>query len=87
MSSFRGKIGGLLIKPSLKGLLRKYDASGNGGAPLLGLTGLVVKAHGSSKAKEIRLALNQCILYKNQHLEEQFKEQMQLVDHTRKQDR
>ena len=33
--------------------MKKLDASEYGGAPLLGLNGLVVKTHGSSKAKEI----------------------------------
>ena len=34
-----------------------------GGAPLLGLKGLVVKAHGSSKAVEIKNAVAQCALF------------------------
>ena len=61
MSSTRGKIGGLLVKPSLKKLLKTYDASEYGGAPLLGLSGLVVKAHGNSEAKQVKNAILQCI--------------------------
>ena len=34
-----------------------------GGAPLLGLKGLVVKAHGSSKAKEVTTAIEQCVSF------------------------
>ena len=60
MSSLAGKIGGLLIKPSLKGLLTTFDATQYGGAPLLGLNGLVVKMHGSSKAKEVKNTVIQC---------------------------
>ncbi len=60
MSSLMGKIGGLLIKPSLKGLLTTFDASQYGGAPLLGLNGLVVKMHGSSKAQEVKNTVIQC---------------------------
>ncbi len=60
MSSLTGKIGGLLIKPSLKGLLTTFDATQYGGAPLLGLNGLVVKMHGSSKAKEVKNTVIQC---------------------------
>ena len=52
MSSLRTKLGALMVKPALKGLVKTFDVSSQGGAPLLGLKGLVVKAHGNSKAKE-----------------------------------
>ena len=48
MSTLRSKMGALLIKPALKQTLKQFDTSEQGGAPLLGLNGLVVKAHGSS---------------------------------------
>lgn len=63
LSTFRGKLGALLIKPSLKKVLKKYDVTEYGGAPMLGLNGLVVKAHGSSNAKEIKNAVEQCIQF------------------------
>lgn len=63
LSTTAGKIGGLLAKPSLKGVVKKFDASEYGGAPLLGLKGLVVKAHGSSKAKEVTTAIEQCVSF------------------------
>ena len=59
MSSLRTKLGALMVKPALKGLVKTFDVSSQGGAPLLGLKGLVVKAHGNSKAKEIKTALCQ----------------------------
>ena len=43
LSTFKGKIGALLVKSSLKQVLKKYDASEYGGAPMIGLNGLVVK--------------------------------------------
>ena len=46
MSSLRSKIGALLVKPALKETLKAFDASQYGGAPMLGLKGLVVKTHG-----------------------------------------
>ena len=52
-SNFITKIGALLVKSSLKKMLKSFDAGEYGGAPLLGLKGLVVKAHGSSKENEI----------------------------------
>lgn len=51
------KIGALLLKPVFLGLRDKVDASGYGGAPLLGINGLCVKCHGSSKARSIEQAL------------------------------
>ena len=50
MSTLRSKMGALLVKPALKGVLKTFDLEQYGGAPLLGLKGLVVKTHGSAKA-------------------------------------
>ncbi len=61
LSSFRGKLGALLVKPSMKKVLKKYDASEYGGAPMIGLNGLVIKSHGSSDAKEIKNSIFQCV--------------------------
>ena len=61
MSSLISKIGALLIKGALKKTLKDYDASEYGGAPLLGLNGLVVKMHGSCKAKEVKNTMFQCV--------------------------
>lgn len=47
-SSVRAKLGGLLLKPALSALREKMNADEYGGAPLIGLEGTVVKAHGSS---------------------------------------
>lgn len=76
MSSTRGKIGGLLIKPALKDVLKMFDASEYGGAPLLGLNGLVVKMHGNSKAKEVRVAIGQCIAFMEQGINDKIREQL-----------
>lgn len=68
MTSLRAKIGGLLIKPALKNTLKSFDLSEHGGAPLLGLNGLVVKTHGSSTAKEISNSIIQCVTFKEQDI-------------------
>lgn len=77
MSSLRTKLGALLIKPALKGLLKTFDVSSQGGAPLLGLKGLVVKAHGNSKSAEIKTAINQCIAFKENSINDKIKEMIQ----------
>ncbi len=63
MTSLKTKLGALLIKDDLKKTLKVYDASNYGGAPLLGLNGLVMKAHGSSKPKEISISIFECLKF------------------------
>ena len=60
LSNFKSKIGALMVKSSLKKVLKKFNASDKGGAPLLGLNGLVVKIHGNSKEMEVISAIKQC---------------------------
>ncbi len=59
-SSWRARIGGLLIRPAARRVRERLDPETYGGAYLLGLRGLVVIAHGSSSrvaiANAIRLA-------------------------------
>ena len=74
MSSLRAKIGGLLIKPALKSVLKDYDMEQYGGAPMLGLTGLVVKTHGSADAVEVKNSILQCVTFKEQNIAEKIKE-------------
>lgn len=80
MSTFRSKIGALLIKPALKSTLKTFDVKEYGGAPLLGLNGLVVKTHGSSKAGEIKNSVIQCVTFKEQNIKEKIKEKVILGD-------
>ena len=59
MSSFRTKIGAAICKPAFKMLKKKLDYTEYGGAPLLGVNGGVIKAHGSSNGKSFRSAILQ----------------------------
>ncbi|MBR2948458.1 MAG: phosphate acyltransferase PlsX [Lachnospiraceae bacterium] len=68
MTSLRSKIGALLVKPALKETLKSFQLDEHGGAPLLGLKGLVVKTHGSSNAVEIKNTILECITYKEQDI-------------------
>ena len=80
MSTLRSKMGALLVKPALKTTLKSFDTSQYGGAPLLGLNGLVVKTHGSSKAVEVKNSILQCIAFKEEKINEKIKEQISLED-------
>ena len=73
MSTLRSKIGAALALPALKNTLKCFDATQYGGAPLLGLTGLVVKTHGSAKAQEITNAIYQCVTFKEQDINGKIK--------------
>lgn len=59
MGSFRGAIGGAIAKPAFAALKKKMDYTEVGGAPLLGVNGGVIKAHGSSNAKAFFNAIRQ----------------------------
>lgn len=63
LSDFKSKMGAILVKKSMKKTLVKFDASNKGGAPLLGLKGLVVKIHGNSKENEVISAIEQCVTF------------------------
>lgn len=80
MTTLRSKIGALLVKPALKETLKTFDLEQYGGAPLLGLKGLVVKTHGSSKAIEIKNSVLQCITFKEQRINDKIKEKITLED-------
>ena len=63
LGSTKGKLGAMLIKDDLKKLKSYMDYSEYGGAPLLGVNGGVIKAHGSSDSKAIKNAINQGIKF------------------------
>ena len=79
-ASFRGKVGGLLVKPDVKTMMKEFDATEYGGAPLLGLKGLVVKSHGSSNAYEIQNSILQCISFKKQNINVRIEEALNQSD-------
>ncbi len=80
MGSLRSKIGALLVKPALKKTLKDFDLEQYGGAPLLGLNGLVVKSHGSAGAVEIKNSVLQCVTFKEQKINDKIKEKITLED-------
>ena len=80
MTSLRSKIGALLVKPALKQTLKAFDLEQYGGAPLLGLNGLVVKTHGSSNANEIKNSILQCVTFKEQKINDKIKDKVILKD-------
>lgn len=58
-------LGAALVKGKLKKAMKRFDSHEYGGAPILGLNGLVLKTHGNAKAKEIENSILQCVEYFN----------------------
>ena len=76
MSSLKTKIGALLVKGELKNTLKAFDVKQYGGAPMLGLNGLVVKTHGSAKSVEVKNSILQCVTFSEQHIAEKISEKL-----------
>lgn len=57
MASFRNKVGATLLKPALRQFKARLDYAEYGGAPLLGVKGVSIICHGSSKAEAIKNAI------------------------------
>lgn len=72
-SSFKGKIGGMLLKGTFKEIKNKMDYNKNGGALFLGVEKTVIKAHGSSKRDAFMNAVLQAVNYAELNLAENVK--------------
>ena len=57
------KLSAMLMRKNLYAVKDRFDVSEYGGAPLLGLSKPVIKAHGSSDAKAIRNAVRQAVRF------------------------
>jgi len=78
MKNTKGKIGGLFLNSNLKDFKKQLDYTEYGGAPLLGLNGLVVKAHGSSNAKAFMNAIKYAKIGVETHIIEEISEKMKV---------
>ena len=76
MSNLKTKIGALLIKDDLKKSLADYNMEKYGGAPMLGLKGLVVKTHGSANEVEVKNSILQCVEVTEQKISEKISEKI-----------
>ena len=57
------QLSSLTMKEKLRDLKHRFDASEHGGAPILGISKPVIKAHGSSDANAIKNAIRQAIYF------------------------
>lgn len=54
LKNLKTKMAALMLKKDMKVLKKIMDADENGGAPILGVDGLVFKSHGSSNARTVK---------------------------------
>ncbi|MEQ8677982.1 MAG: phosphate acyltransferase PlsX [Aggregatilineales bacterium] len=78
-SSAISSVGGLLIKPAMERVRRRMDPSEIGGAPLLGVNGVVIISHGSSDSNAIKNAIRQAIKAADGHLIDTIREGLKQV--------
>lgn len=62
-TNLRTKVAYLLVKDQLDGIKKSFDSSEHGGAPIIGVSKPVIKAHGSSNAKAFKNAIRQASEY------------------------
>ena len=62
-SGLGGALAYLLLKGAIKDMKKRLDPNEIGGAPILGVSKPVIKAHGSSNAKAFKNAIRQAIAY------------------------
>jgi len=80
MSTLRGKIGALFLKPVFKDLKKKLDYNNNGGAVFIGVEKIIVKSHGSSKEQSIACSIMQVKSIAEHNLVENIKNKLTTVD-------
>ena len=72
MATLRCKIGALIAKPAFRKVKKAMNYEEVGGAPLLGVKGVVVKAHGSSNAHAVACAIRQAVMMYEKKLPEKI---------------
>ncbi|CAK7020853.1 phosphate acyltransferase PlsX [Tissierella carlieri] len=78
--NFRAKLGAMLLRPELKNIKGRMDYREQGGAPLLGISKPIVKAHGSSDAFAIKNAINQLKKFIEKDVIKIIEENMHVLD-------
>ncbi len=78
-SSFWAKVGGMFVRGVFKKLKERYDFDVYGGAPFLGCRKLIIKSHGSSKAKSIEASIEEILKLYSKNLNENIEESLSKV--------
>lgn len=81
------KLGAALVKPGLKQIAQKFDYSNYGGAPLLGVNGVSLVCHGSSKAAAVENAVYKSVSFVKQRFIEELARDIAAYQEEQKQER
>lgn len=76
MSSLMAKVGGILIKPSMKSLKKTLDYKEYGACPMLGLKKVVFKGHGSSDEKAVVSGILSMVDYINKDINKKIEKNL-----------
>ncbi len=77
--SFKSKMSYLMVKDGVSELKKSFDAGEHGGAPILGLSKPVIKAHGSSDARAFKNAIRQAISFADKDLTAKFADEFAAI--------
>jgi glycerol-3-phosphate acyltransferase PlsX len=75
--SMMRKVGAMLVAQGFRNIKQRMDPDAYGGAPLLGLNGNVIKAHGSARERAIMNAIRVSTEAIQHHLKEMIQEEVQ----------
>ena len=67
-SGFWSKVGSIFMLGAFKNLKKRYDFDAYGGSPFIGCKKLIIKSHGSSKARAIEASIDEIVTLKNKNL-------------------
>ena len=79
-SNTAAKIAASVLRPGLRRIRDRLDYKQYGGAPLLGIKGGCIKAHGSSDALAIENAIMQAVSFIDNNVEQSITENIQLEE-------
>lgn len=69
--------GALLCKKSLKKTMKGFSMDDYGGAPMLGLNGLVMKTHGNARSIEVKNSILQCVKFSESNIPDKIRRNLQ----------
>jgi glycerol-3-phosphate acyltransferase PlsX len=74
-----GRLGGVLVRPSMRNFYKKLDYAEYGGAPLLGVKGISIIGHGRSHGKAVASAIRAAARGDKKHINNMIQERMRLL--------
>ena len=75
--ALRHKLGALLLRPVFKSLSQQLNYEEYGGAPLLGVDGVVIIAHGSSSPRAIASAVRVAVRFARERINDHIRDELQ----------